>query len=94
VLDANSTDHRFIHYALLNKKLGDLVGTTALPSLSGSVLAAIEFVRPPLIEQTAIATILSDMDAEITALEEKLTKTRQIEQGMMQELFTGRICLV
>src|SRR5690554_123811 len=41
-------------------------------------------------EQTAIATILSDMDAEIQALEQRLGKTRQIKQGMMQELLTGR----
>jgi type I restriction enzyme, S subunit len=49
---------------------------------------------PPPPEQTAIATILSDMDAEITALEAKLTKTRQLKQGMMRELLTGRIRLV
>ena len=41
-------------------------------------------------EQTAIATILSDMDAEIQALEQRLSKTRQIKQGMMQELLTGK----
>lgn len=45
-------------------------------------------------EQTAIASILSDMDSEIEALERKLEKTRQIKQGMMQELLTGRIRLV
>jgi type I restriction enzyme, S subunit len=45
-------------------------------------------------EQTAIAAILSDMDSEITALEEKLTKARQLKQGMMQELLTGRIRLI
>jgi type I restriction enzyme S subunit len=45
-------------------------------------------------EQTAIAAILSDMDAEIAALEEKLAKARNIKQGMMQELLTGRIRLV
>ena len=45
-------------------------------------------------EQTAIASILSDMDNEIEALEDKLNKTRQIKQGMMQELLTGRIRLV
>ena len=45
-------------------------------------------------EQTAIATILSDMDAEIAALEAKLSKARQIKQGMMQELLTGRTRLV
>ena len=42
----------------------------------------------------AIAAILSDMDAEITALEAKLAKARQIKAGMMQELLTGRIRLV
>lgn len=45
-------------------------------------------------EQTAIATILSDLDAELAALETKLTKARQLKQGMMQELLTGRIRLV
>jgi type I restriction enzyme S subunit len=48
----------------------------------------------PLPEQTAIAEILSDMDAEIEALENKLAKARQIKQGMMQELLTGRIRLI
>lgn len=41
-------------------------------------------------EQMAIATILSDMDSEIQILEQRLAKTRQIKQGMMQELLTGR----
>lgn len=45
-------------------------------------------------EQEAIAAILSDMDAEIAALETKLAKARQLKQGMMQELLTGRIRLV
>jgi type I restriction enzyme S subunit len=45
-------------------------------------------------EQTAIAAILSDMDAEIAALEAKLAKARQIKQGMMQELLTGKTRLV
>ena len=45
-------------------------------------------------EQAAIAEVLSDMDAETAALEAKLTKARQIKQGMMQELLTGRIRLV
>ena len=45
-------------------------------------------------EQSAIAAILSDMDAEITALEAKLTKARNLKQGMMQELLTGRIRLL
>jgi type I restriction enzyme, S subunit len=44
--------------------------------------------------QAEIATILSDMDAEIDSIEAKLTKTRQIKQGMMHELLTGRIRLI
>lgn len=49
---------------------------------------------PSYDEQTAIATILSDIDAETAALETKLAKARQVKQGMMQELLTGRIRLV
>jgi type I restriction enzyme S subunit len=49
---------------------------------------------PPLPEQTAIAAVLSDMDAELAALEERREKTRQLKQGMMQELLTGRTRLV
>ncbi|MCB4361848.1 restriction endonuclease subunit S [Quatrionicoccus australiensis] len=45
-------------------------------------------------EQTAIASVLSDLDAELAALETRLTKARQLKQGMMQELLTGRIRLV
>ncbi|HAY4754588.1 TPA: restriction endonuclease subunit S, partial [Escherichia coli] len=45
---------------------------------------------PSIKEQTAIASILSNMDAEIQALEQRLGKTRQIKQGMMQELLTGK----
>ena len=49
---------------------------------------------PPLPEQTAIAAVLSDMDAELAALEQRRDKTRAIKQGMMQELLTGRTRLV
>ena len=49
---------------------------------------------PSLEEQAAIAAVLSDMDAEIIALEARLAKTRELKQGMMQALLTGRIRLV
>jgi len=48
------------------------------------------FVIPPLDEQLAIVTVLADVDAEIKALITRLAKTRDIKQGMMQELLTGR----
>lgn len=57
-------------------------------------LKDLELRCPTLPDQTAIATILSDMDAEIATLEGKLAKARQLKQGMMQELLTGRIRLV
>ncbi len=59
------------------------------------VMKRVKVPLPPTrTEQTAIADILSDMDAEIAALESKLAKARQLKQGMMQELLTGRIRLV
>ena len=94
ILDDTRADFRFIHFVLLNKNLGNLVSATALPSLSNSVLATIELVLPPRAEQTAIATILSDMDCELAALESRLAKARKIKQGMMHELLTGRIRLI
>ena len=62
--------------------------------VSKAALNEIELPVPHPKEQAAIATILSDMDAEIAALEVKLSKAHQIKQGMMQELLTGRIRLV
>ena len=93
IVDERLVCVRFMHYALLNIRLSDLVSTTALPSLSGSVLSNIELHLPPLAEQTAIASALSDIDAELTTLESRCEKARQLRQGMMLELLTGRIRL-
>ena len=63
--------------------------------VSLGTLRALEISIPLCqIEQTAIATILSEMDDEIQTLEQRLGKTRQIKQGMMQELLTGKTRLV
>lgn len=67
---------------------------THMPRSDWNVVKTHEVLLPSMIEQTAIAAVLSDMDAEIAALETKLAKARQIKQGMMQELLTGRIRLV
>lgn len=67
---------------------------THMPRSDWNVVKNYEVPLPPIAEQTAIATILSDMDAEITALKEKLAKTRQLKQGMMHNLLTGRIRLI
>lgn len=66
----------------------------AVVHISASALSSITAYLPSLPEQTAIAAILSDMDTEIAALEQKRDKTRLLKQGMMQELLTGRIRLV
>ncbi|MCH8148646.1 MAG: restriction endonuclease subunit S [Planctomycetes bacterium] len=49
---------------------------------------------PPLPEQSAVATVLADMDAELVALEVRRNKTRDLKQAMMQELLTGKTRLV
>ena len=54
----------------------------------------LEFAFPHPQEQEAIAGVLTDMDAELAVLEQRLAKTRDIKQSMMQELLTGRTRLV
>ena len=67
---------------------------THMPRSDWSILRKYGIQLPQVEEQSAIASVLSDMDAEIAALEENLEKARAIKQGMMQELLTGRIRLV
>lgn len=66
----------------------------AVVHISARNLAQVEVKLPPIEEQTAITTILFNMDAEIEAWERRLDKTKQIKQGMMQQLLSGRIRLV
>jgi type I restriction enzyme S subunit len=66
----------------------------AYPQISLKQVRETPVPLPPFAEQTAIATVLSDMDAEIAALEQRREKTRALKQGMMQELLTGRTRLV
>lgn len=67
---------------------------THMPRSDWSVLRNFAVQLPPVNEQTAIATVLSDMDAELSALEARRDKTRALKQGMLQELLTGRVRLV
>jgi type I restriction enzyme S subunit len=57
-------------------------------------LKKLEFLLPTIEEQQAIAKVLSDMDSDIIALEQRRDKTKAIKQAMMQELLTGRIRLL
>ena len=85
----------YMCYLFQTIRFGEFVEATALPSLSGKTIGEIQRTFPPTVEeQIAIATVLSDLDSEIEALERKLTKYRQVKQGMMQQLLTGKIRLV
>lgn len=68
--------------------------TTTMTTVDQSVIANLPIALPSLAEQTAIATVLSDMDDELSALEARRDKTRALKQAMMQELLTGKTRLV
>ena len=76
-----------LDYSILNSG-------TAQPKLNKQTCYRISILCPPLEEQQAIAKVLTDMDDEISALQKRLEKTRQLKQGMMQELLTGKTRLV
>ena len=75
-------------------RIMSMTAKSSVDSVRMEMIADMMIPLPPIHEQTAIATILTDMDAELTALEQKRNKTKAIKQGMMQELLTGRIRLV
>ncbi|WP_346407646.1 restriction endonuclease subunit S [Acidovorax temperans] len=89
-----SISKEFLYYALSFCDLSTCITGTGQPQIVRAPLANFE-IRVPIevFEQSAIATILSDMDSELAALESRLAKARQIKQGMMQELLTGRVRL-
>lgn len=67
---------------------------THMPRSDWAVLGKFEVQLPSVPEQVAISASLSDMDAELEALENRLEKTRQLKQAMMQELLTGKTRLI
>jgi type I restriction enzyme, S subunit len=80
---------------LIQDTIDSLQTVGAQPKLALTRIRKFVIPLPPTkAEQEAIAAILSDMDAEIAAQEAKLAKARNLKQGMMQELLTGRIRLV
>ncbi|CAJ3240698.1 restriction endonuclease subunit S [Burkholderia pseudomallei] len=74
--------------------LRSLAAGTKVLSTNRSHIASAEIALPSIAEQAAIAQVLSDMDAELAALEARRDKTRLLKQGMMQELLTGKTRLV
>lgn len=95
----NAYDTRFVYYVLssfvFKEFLEQLSAGSTIIHLYQKDMNKFEFYIPDDIkEQKAIADILFDMDAEITALEQKLVKCQKLKQGMMQQLLTGKIRLV
>lgn len=79
---------------LIQNQINEIMGAT-INQITNKDMSGFKITLPSdEKEQTAIASILSDMDAEIQALEQRLGKTRQIKQGMMQELLTGKTRLI
>ncbi|RKU00967.1 hypothetical protein C7H84_25290 [Burkholderia sp. Nafp2/4-1b] len=74
--------------------LRSLAAGTKVLSTNRSHIASAEIALPSIAEQAAIAQVLSDMDAELAALQARRDKTRLLKQGMMQELLTGKTRLV
>ncbi len=97
-IDHELADSVFLQFWLQSSKAqGQIAGSVnqgAQPNLFLNHIEKLACPLPPLPEQTAIATVLSDMDLELAALEQRRDKTRALKQGMMQELLTGRTRLV
>lgn len=91
--EGNNQD--FLYYSLVHKNILNFLASGTRAKLNKSEMWKIEINVPSTLpEQTAIATILSDMDTEIAALETRLAKTRELKQGMMHNLLTGKIRLL
>ena len=87
-------EYLFRYFDFNSNILKSLNQGTSIAGITRDVLKSAKILLPSLEEQRAIATVLSDMDAEIAALETRLAKTQALKQGMMQALLTGRVRLV
>ena len=83
-------DNEYLYYMLIYIGLWHVADTTSIPQINNKHIKPLEIPFPTPPEQEAIAQILSDMDTEIEALEQKRNKYKAIKHGMMQELLTGK----
>ena len=94
--DSQKADSGFLHAIVQSDRFIEAASVsygTHMPRADWGVMRNFEVRLPQVCEQRAIATVLSDMGTEITALERRWDKTRAIKQGMMQQLLTGRVRL-
>ncbi len=97
IVPFSTFDVEYLYYLMSTQKGGltALCGGSTFLEIGKKQLSAYEIALPKAHdEQTAIAAVLSDMDAELAALEARRAKTRDLKQAMMQELLTGRTRLV
>lgn len=95
VTSFRANEPKFVFYLYARIGLERFSTGSGVPTLNRNDVHAFKVEIPvDKDEQAAIATVLSDMDTELAALESRLAKARQIKQGMMQELLTGRIRLL
>lgn len=91
----DTISNKFLYFLLLfhEREIQSNVRSASVPRLDRKTLVDLFVYFPSLPEQQAIASVLTSMDNELTALEAKRKKYEQIKQGMMQQLLTGRIRL-
>lgn len=98
ILRPRGVDSLFLGFLLnteqVNRQKASLGQGDAVVHISAKALAQVTIRIPTEEEQSAIASVLVNMDGEIAALESRRDKTRAIKQGMMQQLLTGRVRLV
>jgi len=80
--------NEYLFYYLTYKGLSHVADTTSVPQINNKHINPFKIPLPPLPEQTAIATVLSDTDSLIQALEKKIAKKQLIKKGAMQKLLT------
>ncbi len=96
LVPSNLVNVEYLYYVMQweERNLNELASGTTIRYLSKEQFGNYKICLPSYQEQTAIANFLSNLDNEIDVLNQKLNKYRNIKQGMMQELLTGRIRLV
>lgn len=97
-IETNTENHPYFLYNLLKMYRGKILELRSGSAQGGVSLTSLKelnvYLPASLKEQSAIASILTDMDTEIASLEAKKEKFELIKKGMMQELLTGKVRLV
>lgn len=86
--------YQHLFSSVINNQIEMLISGSNYPAINSRDVRNLRLQIGSIEEQSAISIILENMDGEIQALSLRLNKTRQIKQGMMQELLTGKTRLV